>query len=52
MCSLQGRDDLKEVASLLLVHFDVPHPSVRVCLGDHPLCLSKLSLVYLKEADI
>src|SRR5713101_7483830 len=52
MCSLQGRDDVKEVVSLLLVHFDLPHPSVRVCLGDHPLCLSKLRLVDFQEADI
>src|SRR5258708_37316403 len=52
MCSLQRRDDVKEVVSLLLVHFDLPHPSARICLGDHSLCLSKLRLVDFEEADI
>src|SRR5882724_6734714 len=52
MCSLQRRDDVKEVVSLLLVHFDLPHPSVRVCLGDHALCLSKFRFVDFQEADI
>jgi hypothetical protein len=46
MCSL------KEVVSLLLVHFDLPLPSVRVCLSDHSLCLSKFRLVDFQEADI
>jgi hypothetical protein len=49
---LQGRDDFDEVASLSLVHFGLPHPSVRVCFGDHLLCLSKFRLVHLKKADI
>src|SRR5947207_796599 len=37
----QGRDDVDEVVSLSLVHFDLANASMLICLGDHPLCLSK-----------
>ena len=49
---LQGRDDVEEVVSFSFVHFDLPHPSILVCLGDHPLRLSKFPFVNLKKADI
>src|SRR5580704_9118857 len=52
MCLLQGRDDFEEVVSFSFVHFDLSHPCVRVCVGDHSLCLSKLCLVDFEEADI
>jgi len=47
----QGRDDVDEVVSLSLVHFDLANASMLICLGDHPLCLSKFRLVHLKKAD-
>jgi len=49
---LQKRDDIDEVISFAIVHFDLPRPSVRGCFGDHPLCVSKLCLVDFEKADI
>ena len=52
MRSLQGRDDVEEVIPFAFIHFDLTCPSVRSCFGDHSICLSKFTLVCLKNADI
>lgn len=51
MCSFQRRDDIDEVVSLAIVHFDLPHPPVRDCFAEHSLCFPKLCLVYVRKAD-
>ena len=39
-CSLQRGDDVDQVVSLSLIHFDLPCPSIRIGLGDDSLCVA------------
>jgi hypothetical protein len=52
MCSLQRRDDVHQVVSLLFVHLDLPCPSILVGFGDDSLCFSQLRLMHIEEAGI
>src|SRR2546428_14113827 len=52
MCSLQRRNDVHKIVSLLFIHFDLPSPPVRIRFANHALRLAQFRLVDIEEAGI
>src|SRR5271166_1541942 len=52
MWSLQRCDDVDQVVSLPLIHFDLPSPSIRVGLRDDSLRIAQLRLMHIEEGGV
>src|SRR5271165_1566658 len=52
MCSLQRCDDIDEVVSFPLIHFDLTCPSIRAGFGNHSFRIAQLRPMHIKEAGV
>jgi hypothetical protein len=52
ICSLQRCDDVDQVVSLLLIHFDLPCRSIRVGLGDDPFRFLQFRFMHIEETGV